>query len=398
MRKTVIWSLSAMGAAGLAGVVAVTAHSQLDERHSHQGPSALPFDTMRVMDTVRQSNPGVSGAALRLDDEVLRTVIDGSPDGLLICDRHGTVLYANAALAEMTGWLADDLVGQTVEVLVPDGQRDRHADLRASYQSEPSLRPMGQGLKLAARRKDGSLLHVEISLSPVTGSNGMLTVASVRDVTERLEAERRLRIADEALTLADERERIARDLHDTVLQRLFGLGLELQAVGMRADPLTADRLEAAVDEIDRIIRDIRTSVFTLGSSRRQGSLGQELAEVATQAKRVLGFTPHLRFDGPVESLVSGEIRTELIATIREALGNVARHAHAHDAVVELSCDEQLVLRVLDDGVGLAADFQPGSGNGIPNLAARAAKLGGSCTVANRPTGGVELLWKVPLPH
>lgn len=335
-------------------------------------------------------------AAPQLDDLVVRTVIDGSPDGLLISDQRGRILFANAALSDMTGWPAAELVGQPIEVLVPEEVRRRHVGHRESYQDAPSVRPMGQGLQLAARRRDGSLLHVEISLSPVATADGVLTVASVRDVTERLEAERRLRIADEALTLSDERERIARDLHDTVLQRLFGLGLELQAVSMRSDPLTAERLESAVDEIDRIIRDIRTSVFTLGASRRAGSFGQELAEVATQAKRVLGFAPHLRFDGPVESLVTGDVRTELVATLREALGNVARHARAHEAIVELACEDELTLRVLDDGVGLPADFRPGSGNGIPNLAARAERLGGSCTVANRPSGGVELVWRVPL--
>lgn len=335
-------------------------------------------------------------AAPGLDDVVVRTVIEGSPDGLLISDHQGRILFANTALSDMTGWPPDELVGQPIEVLVPEDVRGRHAQHRTSYQESPSVRPMGQGLQLAARRRDGSLLHVEISLSPVASADGVLTVASIRDVTDRLEAERRLRLADEALTLSDERERIARDLHDTVLQRLFGLGLELQATGMRADPLTAERLETAVDEIDRIIRDIRTSVFTLGASRRAGSFGQELAEVATQAKRVLGFAPHLRFDGPVESLVTGDIRTELVATLREALGNVARHARAREAIVELACDEDLTLRVLDDGVGLPDGFQPGTGNGIPNLAARAQRLGGSCSVENRPSGGVELVWRVPL--
>jgi signal transduction histidine kinase len=221
-------------------------------------------------------------------------------------------------------------------------------------------------------------------------------VASVRDVTERLEAERRLRTADDALALADERERIARDLHDTVLQRLFGLGLELQATAMRSDGASAERLESAVDEIDRIIRDIRTSVFTLGASGRQGSFGQELAEVATQAKRILGFAPQLRLDGPVESLITGDVRSELVASLREALGNVARHARARSVAVEIVCDEHVTLRVTDDGVGLPSGGAPNGGNGITNLSTRAERLAGSCSVANREAGGVELVWQVPL--
>lgn len=332
----------------------------------------------------------------RIDDTVIRAVVDGSPDGLLICDTSGEILYVNAALAEMTGYEPGELLGEQVEVLVPTALREIHHDHRGTYTAAPAIRPMGRGLELAALRRDGSQLSVEISLSPVAGTAGTLTIASVRDVTDRLQDQERLRLADEQLTLSDERERIARDLHDTVLQRLFGLGLELQAAAMRAEPTVSDRLESAVDEIDRIIRDIRTTVFTLGAARRHGSLGQELSDVIAQAKRVLGFSPALRIDGPVESLVADDIRVELIASLREALGNVARHAHAREALVALRCDDHVELRVADDGVGLPDGFQPGVGNGLRNLAARAARLGGTCAIENRPVGGAILTWRVPI--
>jgi PAS domain S-box-containing protein len=332
----------------------------------------------------------------RIDDAVIRAVVEGSPDGLLICDAAGDILYVNAALAEMTGYEPGELIGEQVEVLVPTALREIHQDHRSTYAAAPAIRPMGRGLELTAQRRDGSQLSVEISLSPVAGTGGTLTIASVRDVTDRLQDQERLRLADEQLTLSDERERIARDLHDTVLQRLFGLGLELQAAAMRAEPAVSDRLESAVDEIDRIIRDIRTTVFTLGAARRHGSLGQELSDVIAQAKRVLGFSPALRIDGPVESLVADDIRVELIASLREALGNVARHAHAREALVVLRCDDHVELRVADDGVGLPDGFQPGVGNGLRNLAARAARLGGTCAIENRPVGGAVLTWRVPI--
>lgn len=331
-----------------------------------------------------------------LADEVLGAVVQNSPDGLVIVDSEGLIRFVNRALCDITGYTTEELLGSSVDTLVPLAQRAMHGDHRARFHKAPRTRPMGRGLSLTARRKDGSEVAVEISLSPVASPEGPLTIASVRDITERLEQGERLRAAAELLALSTERERIARDLHDTVLQRLFGLGLELQALGMRSEPQVAERLEGAVDEIDRIIREIRTTVFTLGAAHRAGSLGAELGTVITQATRVLGFTPRLRIEGPVESMVTPEMQIEMVASLREALGNVARHAHASEAVVELVVDDMMELSVRDNGVGLPAGFVVGAGNGLRNLAARAELLGGECTVENVDGGGVLMRWRVPL--
>jgi PAS domain S-box-containing protein len=332
-----------------------------------------------------------------LDDGVLRAVVQASPDGLVIADADGRIVYVNAAMCEITGFGRDDLIGRSVDDLVPDSARETHGDHRAQFARAPRTRPMGRGLPLTALRKDGTEVAVEISLSPVESPGGVLTIASVRDITDRLEQSERLRSAAEMLALSTERERIARDLHDTVLQRLFGLGLDLQALGMRSDPAVTERIESAVDEIDRIIREIRTTVFTLGSAQRAGSLGADLADVIAQATRVLGFTPRLRIGGPVESLVTPEARLEMVASLREALGNVARHARATEAVVELTVDDMLELSVRDNGVGLPDGFEASAGNGLKNLVSRAELLGGTCMVANGDGGGVLMRWRVPLP-
>ena len=330
-----------------------------------------------------------------LPDDVVRTVVEGSPDGVVITRRDGTILFANRVLGDMFATEADTLIGQPVELLVNVDARDRHRGHRAEYDEHPSVRPMGQGRRLEAQRLNGEGFFVEVSLSPVVTGGEVLTIATVRDVTGRLAAEEQLRRTDEALHVAEERERIARDLHDTVLQRLFGLGLELQALGLRMEPALTERVERAVDELDRIIRDIRTTVFTLGASQRQGSLGQELGVVTNQAARVLGFTPQLRLDGPIESTVTDEVRPELIATLREALGNVARHAHARSVSIELRSDDAITLTVRDDGVGLGDQPRPGGGHGLVNLRARAERLGGECMVGHHPDGGVLLTWRVP---
>lgn len=323
------------------------------------------------------------------------TWIDELPDGLVVCGIDGRVLVANQRFVEMSGHPLDTVLTMSVDDFVPLPSRGRHPDLRAAFMVAGATRPMGPGMQLTMMCADGSELPVEISLSPLGDARGV--VAIVRDVSERLRAETMLRTTSDLLTLADERERIARDLHDTVLQRLFGLGLEFQALAIRAPVELGERIEAGVEEIDRIIREIRTAVFTLGSASRTGSLGQELNGVLLQAKRILGFAPRLRIDGPVESASTPEIRVELLASMREALTNVARHASATETEVEIRADDMLTMRVLDNGRGLAPGSGAGEGNGLRNMAERARLLGGTCSVATRPDRGTELCWQVPLP-
>jgi PAS domain S-box-containing protein len=337
-----------------------------------------------------------------LTDAILHQAILCSPDGLLICDATGTIRFVNEAICLMLDYSSDQLLGQPVELLVPTREHDTHVQRREGYLESPHSRPMGRGLTLSAVRSDQSEVAVEISLSPVDSPMGSMTIASIRDITDRLADAEKLRTTREMLTLSSERERIARDLHDTVLQRLFGLGLELQAMAMKQSSLpdsesSVARLETSVDEIDHIIKEIRTSVFTLGAARREGSLGQEIGDILAQSARVLGFSPRLRIEGALENMVSGALRVDLAASLREALGNVARHSQATVVSVELVVhDYTLTMRVIDNGVGLPKDAQSSPGNGLRNLSARAKDHGGSCDLRPIKTGGTLVEWIVPV--
>ena len=327
------------------------------------------------------------------DTALLQHAVEAAPDGILVVDDRGTIVYANRAMAEIAG--RDGLVGTSVDALVPPASRQDHARLRHGYHERPTSRPMGSGLELHLRRADGVDVPVEIALSPIQ-RQGQLVIAMVRDVTERLEEERRLAGAQEQLALVAERERIGRDLHDVVLQHLYGMGLSVQALGA-TNPELADRLDSIVADVDDIISEVRTIVFTLGDSGAEGALGQELADVVGKARRVLGFTPTLRLDGPVDSVLTPEIRTEMIASMREALGNVARHAHATQANVRVTVAEgQVVMTVRDDGVGPPSDHgELNHGHGLRNLRQRAEALGGTCVLRRADHGGAELRWSVP---
>lgn len=329
------------------------------------------------------------------DSALLTHAVELAPDGVLIIDREGLIVYANRSMQQLAG--ADDLVGMSVDRLVPDVVRSRHAELRDGYTATPTQRPMGAGLDLSLQRVDGVLVPVEISLSPFEHGDEYV-ITAVRDISDRQESQHRLATANEQLALVAERERIGRDLHDVVLQHLYGMGLSVQATAGGASAGTAAKLEEVIDDIDRIISEVRTIVFTLGNAGRRGALGQELADVVAQASRVLGFTPSLRMEGPVESVLTDEIRTEMVASMREALGNVARHAEASLAQVLVQiADDSVVMTVIDNGVGPPTDEAAlRGGHGLTNLQGRAAAFGGTCTLSARHgAGGAVLHWTVP---
>jgi two-component system, NarL family, sensor histidine kinase DevS len=335
---------------------------------------------------------------MMLDSALLVHALDRSPDGMLIVDKDGVIHFANAAVAKLTGRPAEDFFGRSVEELVPESLRAAHREHRRSFIARPSQRPMGSGLDLTLLHRDGSMVPVEVSLSPLSHDGDDYVIAAVRDVSDRIDNQRRLALANEQLALAGERARIGRDLHDVVLQHLYGMGLSVQAIAASADPAVGARLETAIDEVDRIISEVRTIVFTLGTSASHGTLGQELADVMAQSSRVLGFTPALRLEGPLESVITDEIRAEMVASMREALGNVARHAKASQVVVTVEVSEgHIMMKVTDNGEGPPLDLARAysGGHGLANLRSRAASLGGSCALTSGIDHGAVLIWTVP---
>jgi signal transduction histidine kinase len=208
----------------------------------------------------------------------------------------------------------------------------------------------------------------------------------------------RLQTRVQEFALVEDRERIARDLHDTVVQRLFATGLSLQGTArlVRTDADTAvTRIEAAVDDLDLTVKHIRSAIFKLEASRSSsGGLRNRVLALAREAAGALGYEPRCFFDGPVDSGVSDDLAADLLATLREALSNVARHARATRVEVEVVLTDRVVLRVVDDGIGPPAPDVP-RGHGLNNMAARATNRGGRFELrAGTPTGSA-LEWQVP---
>jgi signal transduction histidine kinase len=194
--------------------------------------------------------------------------------------------------------------------------------------------------------------------------------------------------------MLDERERIAADLHDLVIQRLFAAGLTLQGSVAGMPPgRSRDRVVATIDDLDTTIRQIRTSIFQLQQhqSGTPAGLRARLLDVATEAATALGFEPAVRFSGVIDAL-PGDAATDLEAVLREALSNAARHAAARTVEVDVvSARGELTLTVRDDGVGIGDVTRR---SGLANLDQRARRHGGSCTVEPADPSGTLLTWRV----
>lgn len=199
----------------------------------------------------------------------------------------------------------------------------------------------------------------------------------------------------EMLAVLSDRERIARDLHDVVVQRLFAAGTQLVSTNrMIIKPQVRERVDQVVDDLDLTIRDIRGTIFQLQSPISAELRGQ-IRALVTEADKTLGFRPRLVLNGPIDSAIPELVRPAVLAVLREALSNVARHARASSVTVTLTTDATtLVLLVTDDGVGIGA--AEGSG-GLTNMRHRAAEFGGDCRIGPADDHhGTAVVWQVPL--
>ncbi len=333
-----------------------------------------------------------------------RELIDADVASLCLRDSPLT-LVVNAS----SGRRAEELLGAVVDIdgsvsgeVVSSGEpvilTDARSDARTSEPilAEPGIETaMVVPLALQGRTTGALAVGRSSGKGPFSQVDFWLLESFATEISIALEYGR-ARTELERLTLLDDQERIARDLHDTVIQQLFATGMSLQATAQRiVEPNIAERVQQSIDTLDRVIRDIRSTVFALRSSTLgRGSLRRSLLEVAEQLQEPHDFVVHTSFEGPVDSALDAQKEAHLVAVLREALSNVARHACARSVEVTLTVDSEVTLSVLDDGVGF--DERSVRKSGLLNLKARAEELRGSMTLSMLRNGGTALEWRIPL--
>jgi signal transduction histidine kinase len=244
-----------------------------------------------------------------------------------------------------------------------------------------------RGVLTVGRRRGG--MPFPEATAEVVGSFAVQAGIALELAARRRDAER--------LSLFEDRDRIARDLHDLVIQRLYATGMSLEGtVPMITRPETATRVKRAVDAMDETIKDIRMTIFALQSRGpdSQPNLREAIVGVVEEMTAPAGFAPSLRLGAKLNDQVPPGIAEDMLTALREALSNAARHAHASriDVSVDVDAGGFLVVRVSDDGVGIPAQ---GRRSGLRNLKLRAEKLGGELRLEAGEGRGTELVWRVP---
>jgi PAS domain S-box-containing protein len=342
----------------------------------------------------------LSGAAT---DEVLAAICDHARD-LFACEQvivasseagGGLGALATSAGARIAlGQLVDDQLIASVTEL---SKAARWMPRDESVGAEPERPRVVLCAPVISDRTIAGLLVVVGDLA-VAEQLDEVDVAAAENLADQVALALKLETARETrerLVLVADRERIARDLHDLVIQRLFAIGMMLQGAArlVGADPVGA-RIDSAVDDLDATIREIRTVIFELGSPLLERSgLRAEVLELVERATSSLGYDPAVHFDGPIDTGVPADAVPHLLAAIGEGLSNVARHARASSVTIAVVVTaDEIRLVVEDDGVGIGEDRRS---SGLANLRDRALALGGGMEVASPPGGGTRLVWYVP---
>jgi two-component system, NarL family, sensor histidine kinase DevS len=298
----------------------------------------------------------------------------------------------------------EDVVGERVEpghpllTEVVEGRLPALVDSADTALIDPAYRAEFGPVVAIPLQTQESVIGVLVGLrkagdSPFHPTEVPLLTSFAEQATLALEMEEKNR-AQRQLDVFADRDRIARDLHDHVIQRLFATGLQLQSALRRIpEPALQARIGQAVEDLDTTIREIRTAIFDLHTTEDDEGLRRRLLDTAAEAASGSPVSPSVRISGPVDTMVPPEIATHAIAVVREAISNALRHGRAGSVTLTVEAGDELLVDVLDDGVGILPDV---GRSGLRNLEDRARQCGGRLTVRRVEPTGTRLTWCVPL--
>lgn len=325
-----------------------------------------------------------------IEHDTVRRSLDAVDDAVLMFDPVSLRLtYVNRGAEEQLGYDRKRLLSEMTPLhVLPEHTDD---SFRQAIEPVVACRVPAVLLSTEVLRADGELTPVEIRIQyPDIGADRRAVVAISRDVSDREMAAERLRASEARVSLVEERERIGRDLHDVVIQRLFATGMQLQAA-LGSPTQLLERAQATIADLDETIAAIRDTVFQLTTA--EIPLEREISLVVDRHRRASHNQIEIEIEGPIGEL-SSEVGQHLVATLNELLSNVSRHAKAGLALVTIRIGNEVELTVSDDGVGMANAVH--RGYGLSNVARRARELGGELDVRSGLDGrGLLVTWKVP---
>ena len=333
-------------------------------------------------------------SAVRDREERLRAILETAVEGIITIDERGTIESFNPASENIFGYAASEVIGKNVSVLMSTPHRERHDGYIENYKHTGHAKIIGIGRETIARKKDGTLFPIDLSVSEVKLSDRRIFTGFIRDITERK------RLEKEILEISErEQRRIGQDLHDGLCQHLAGIEMLSQVLAQKLSSKSKEASTRAA-EIAKAVREAISQTRLLARGLSPVTLESEglmsaLTELALNTEKM--FRVRCSFEClEVVKFDNHAAATHLFRIVQEAVSNALKHGKANKITIQLREDPaRLHLRVSDNGRGFPENFTGGKGMGLRIMQTRIGMVGGTVTIEQNATGGVTVICSAP---
>ncbi len=335
-----------------------------------------------------------SESAVHDREERLRAILETAVEGIITIDERGTIESFNPASEKIFGYQAAEVIGKNVKVLMATPHREQHDGYVANYKHTGQAKIIGIGRETFARKKDGTLFPIDLSVSEVKLTDRRIFTGFIRDITERK------RLEKEILEISErEQRRIGQDLHDGLCQHLAGIEMLSQVLAQKLAP-KSKAAAARANDIAKAVRDAISQTRLLARGLSPVTLESEglmsaLTELALNTEKM--FRVHCKFSCPeIIKFDDHAAATHLFRIAQEAVSNAIKHGKAKHIAIELrESASHLHLQVNDNGGGFPEKLSGGTGMGLRIMQSRIGMVGGSLTIEQQPAGGTSVIIAAP---